>query len=267
MSRRGPFPLRLISTVRRTLSGNLGNRSYYFGNEPKRRRDDWDQDGDTVLLIQGFFQTRQVFEVLEARLRADGFRVISFHLGGMFDNFNTRGIATLARHIAGKIDGLRQRGDLGTLHVVGHSKGGLVARWLVQKEGGAAYVRTVVTLGTPHHGTPTAAIGALGVGLVSRSIWQLFPRSPLIRALNRSPFPKEVRLVSVYSTSDLVCPWSSSVLEDTDGGDVRNVRVQGLGHMDLVTDPFVYGLVVRELLGRPVDSASGPVSSTIAARR
>lgn len=262
MSLRRPSPRRVLSLLRRTLAGNLGNHHYYTRNDPKVRRDDWAEDGDTVLLIQGFFQTRQVMEVLEARLRADGFRVLSFHLGGVFGTLNTRGIATLARHIAGKLEGLRQRGNLRALHIIGHSKGGLVARWLVQKEGGHDYVRTVVTLGTPHHGTPTAAIGALGLGLLSRSIWQLLPHSPLVRSLNRSPFPEAVRLVSVYSTSDLICPWSSSVLSEKDGGDVRNVRVQGLGHMDLVTDPFVYGLVVREILGRPVDSASGPVASS-----
>ena len=39
-----------------------------------------------------------------------------------------------------------------------------------------------------------------------------------------------------------------------------NIQVQGLGHMELVEDPYVYGLLLRELKGRPMDAAAGPVA-------
>jgi pimeloyl-ACP methyl ester carboxylesterase len=42
------------------------------------------------------------------------------------------------------------------VHVVGHSLGGLVARYYVQRLGGDARVHTLVTLGRPHLGTMTA---------------------------------------------------------------------------------------------------------------
>lgn len=255
-------PLAAMARARRLLRGNIGGLRYYVGNTPSRRRDDWSHEGETVLLIQGFLQTRQVLETLEARLRADGYRVLSFHLGGLMNNFNTRGVPTLARMIDGKIRRLREREEMGPIHIIGHSKGGVVARWLVQKEEGWKYTKTVITLGSPHHGTPTAAIGgALGLIFVSRSLWQMFPWSPMVRALNEAAFPPGVRLVSVYSGSDFVCPWRYSVLTARDGADVRNVMVRGLGHMDLVEDPYVYGLLLREIQGRPSDSASGPLAA------
>jgi triacylglycerol esterase/lipase EstA (alpha/beta hydrolase family) len=199
-------------------------------------------------------------QTLERRLRADGFRVISFRLGGLLWNFNTRGVPTLARQIDRKIRRLRERYGIERIHIVGHSMGGLVGRYLVQESGGDDYTATVITLGSPHHGTPTAFFGAgLGLLLVSRAMWQLFPMSPLVKRLNEKPFPAGCRLVSVYSKNDLVCPWRSSVLSSQDGGDVRNVLVKGLGHMQLVEDPWVYGLILRELVVRPVDPASGPV--------
>tara|TARA_Y100001968_G_scaffold328679_1_gene376335 strand:- start:2912 stop:3631 length:720 start_codon:yes stop_codon:yes gene_type:complete len=224
--------------------------------------DDSADEGDTVVLVQGFMQTRRVMETLEQRLRSDGFRVVSFHLGGLLGNFNTRGIGSLAELIDQKLRRLRDREDIGTVHVIGHSKGGLIARYLVQCGGGAEYISTVITLGTPHHGTPVAALG-MGVGLflVSRSIWQLVPSSPLIRELNGMPFPEGVRLVSVYSTADIVCPYQRSMLTVEDGSDVRNVLIRGLGHMDLVEDPHVYGLVLRELVHKPTDPAGGPMLS------
>jgi triacylglycerol lipase len=177
-------------------------------------------------------------------------------------NFNTRGVPTLARRISRKLQRLREGRDIGRVHIVGHSMGGLVGRYLVQEEGGGEYIDTVITLGSPHQGTPTAFIGAgLGLLLVSHAMWQLFPMSPLVRRLNEGRFPEGCRLVSVYSEQDLVCPWRSSVLGTLDGQDVRNVLVKGLGHMQLVEDPWVYGLILRELVERPVDPASGPLST------
>ena len=246
--------------VARTFAGNIGSLRYYVG-DATARRDDAGLPGETVLLIQGFFQTRRVMETLETRLRADGYRVISFHLGCLLGNFNTRGIPALASLIDAKVRRLRERYGIDKLHVIGHSKGGVVARWLVQKAGGHDYARTVITLGSPHHGTPTAAIGAgLGLLFVSRSLWQLFPRSPLIRELRDGAIPGAIRLVSVYSRSDVVCPWMYSVLTPRDGEDVRNVIVRGLGHMALVEDPYVYGLILRELKDRPRDLATGPLA-------
>ena len=240
--------------------GNVGTLRYYVG-DMEHRRDDFCQSGETVLLIQGFFQTRRVMRTLERRLRADGFRVISFHLGGLFNNFNTRGVPTLARMIDGKIRRLLDREQFGPIHIIGHSKGGVVARFLVQQAGGADYTRTVVTLGSPHKGTPVAALGAgLGLLMVSRSLWQMMPRSPLVKSMNSQPFPSHVRLASVYSSADVICPYTYSILTAGDGEDVRNILVRGLGHMALVEDPFVYGLILRELKGRPTDIASGPVA-------
>jgi triacylglycerol esterase/lipase EstA (alpha/beta hydrolase family) len=137
----------------------------------------------------------------------------------------------------------------------------VVARYLVQQAGGAEYTKTVVTLGSPHKGTPVAVLGAgLGLLMVSRSLWQMVPSSSLVRSMNSQPFPGHVRLASVYSSGDFVCPYNYSILTVGDGEDVRNILVRGLGHMALVEDPFVYGLILRELKGRPTDSASGPVA-------
>jgi triacylglycerol lipase len=254
-----PSPLSVARSVRHSFASNVGSPRYYMG-DARDRRDDAGLPGECVLLIQVFFQTRRVMETLEQRLRADGYRVISFHLGGLLGNFNTRGVHTLAAHIERKMERLRERYGIEHVHVIGHSMGGLVARYLVL-QGNHDWVRTVITLGSPHHGTPVAALGAgLGLLVVSRGLWQLFPFSGLVRDMKAQPVPASVRLVSVYSTGDLICPYSYSVLTPRDGDDVRNILVKGMGHMGLVEDPWVYGLVLRELKDRPHDSASGPVA-------
>jgi triacylglycerol lipase len=47
--------------------------------------------------------------------------------------------------------------------LIAHSLGGLDARYALAKLGLASRVRSLVTVGTPHHGTPLAAIGEAGV--------------------------------------------------------------------------------------------------------
>lgn len=256
------LPLKIARALGRAATGNVGAARYYVGDVGERRDDFGDPGGDAVLLIQGFFQTRQVMATLEERLRADGYRVVSFHMGGLLNNFNTRSIPTLARLIDTKVRRLLDRTGAQDIHIIGHSMGGLVARYLVQNAGGSEYTRTVITLGTPHHGTGTAALGAgLGLLFVSRALWQLFPVSPFVSELKKGRFPGHVRLVSVYSRGDLICPWERSVLTPGDGEDVRNVAVTRLGHMGLVEDPYLYGLILRELKDRPLDTSGGPVAA------
>ncbi len=238
-------PLDIARSVGHVVSANLGApRHYYRKRVP--RQDDFHLEGETVLLIHGFWQTRGVMEVLEERLRADGYHVLSFDLGGFLGYFNSRGIPTLARRISAKLQRLEERGDYGRLHIIGHSKGGLVGRYLVSVLDWHRRVDTLITLGSPHHGTPTAVLG-LFTGVVSHSVWQMLPNSSFMRTLHAHPIPATTRFVSIYSKGDLVCPWRYSELTSSDGEDVHNVVVAGLGHMDLVDDPWIYGLIVRQL--------------------
>ena len=232
----------------RALRDQLGSlRSVYSRNNKIVRRDDFAKHEETVLLLHGFFQTRNVWEVMEDRLRYDGFGVFSFDLGGIM-GLNTRRPRELSELVAEKIERICQRTGLKSFHIVGHSKGGLIARDYVQHLGGAPRVKSVVTLGTPHHGTPTAAIGVtlMGMGLLSRSPWDLLPNSAYVRRLKEDVFPADVPLVSIHSRHDVVCPWWASVLVPKPGEtSVKNRPVQGVGHTALTYDPGVY-LIVRQ---------------------
>lgn len=238
------------SGVYKATKGQLGSirQIYLHGNRIHARRD-FDRFDEHVLLLHGFFQTRTIFEVMEDRLRHDGYGCMSFDLGGLMGRFNSRPIDGIARLVGDKVERLADRYGFEAVHIIGHSKGGLVARRWVQHGGGLRRVKSVTTLGTPHHGTPTAALGfAMGLGAVSSNPRELLPRSPIVRALARDTFPAHVPLASVYSTSDLVCPWWCSVLRPRTGEEsMENVEVAGLGHSELCWDPGVYGIVRARL--------------------
>ncbi len=114
---------------------------------------------------------------------------------------------------------------LGPLTIVGHSKGGLIAAYYVKKLGGWRRTRAVVTLGTPHNGTPMAYLG-LPVGFFARSLWQLYPGSPFLRRLADGPWPGEVRLVSLWSRDDGAAPFPAAVLDTHGLPHLVNVEVE-----------------------------------------
>ncbi|TVQ90997.1 MAG: alpha/beta fold hydrolase [Deltaproteobacteria bacterium] len=230
--------------------GQLGSiRGVYLHGNAIETRHDLDAFDQHVLLLHGFFQTRAIFATMEQRLRQDGFGVVSFDLGGILGRFNSVGIDPLGQMIGEKIERLCVRYGLRGVHVIGHSKGGLVARRWVQHLGGVKRVRSVITLGTPHHGTPTAIAGfALGIATLSPNPRELLPRSPLVQALAQDAFPSHIPLTSVYSRHDLVCPWWCSVLHPRPFEEhLSNVEVLGPGHSELCNDPHVYAIVLERL--------------------
>ncbi len=238
------------SRAYRYLRGQLGSiREVYARGNSVVRHGDLGRRQQTVLLLHGFMQTRAVWQVMEDRLRYDGYGVFSFDLGGLFYRFNTKPIGELSAHISEKVEGICRRYGFESFHVVGHSKGGLVARHWVQHHGGDRRVRSLTTLGTPHHGTPTALLGVALLGAFTRSPLQMLPRSGLVKRLARDTFPGHIPLTSVYSKGDLVCPYWASVLRPRQGDTaMRNHELtKRIGHTELAHDPEAYVVVRGEL--------------------
>ena len=242
------FPPARAYELARDQLGSI--RQIYLRSNRIVRRGDFADYDETVLLLHGFFQTRNVWEVMEDRLRYDGYGVFSFDLGGLFSRFNTRNIGELAETIAAKIEGVCGRYGLDRFHIVGHSKGGLIARHYIQHHGGDRRAKSLVTLGTPHHGTPTALIGLwlMAGGVLSRSPYDMLPNSRFVKLLKRDSFPAGIPITSIYSKHDLVCPSPSAMLRPRPGeSSMKNVVVQHVGHTALAYDPGVYRVVRNEL--------------------
>jgi triacylglycerol lipase len=142
--------------------------------------------------------------------------------------------------------------------VVGYSAGGVVARLWVRDRGGAKVTRRILTLGSPHHGTSQAALGAEFAGGCSKACQQLVPDSDLLRRLNAGDeTPAGPLWVTVRSTSDqVVTPVDSAALDGA-----LNVVVQDLcpgstvAHGDLPGNPVVLATLTSAL---GVDLAQAP---------
>lgn len=189
--------------------------------------------GTPILLVHGMVDNRAIFTVLKRRLRRRGFgRVSTINYSPV-----TNDIRQAARDLAVEVEALVAETGFERIHVVGHSLGGLIARYYVQRLGGDERVHTLVTLGSPHEGTLTAHL--LPVQLCR----QLRPGSELYAEL-ASPVERcRTRFVAYWSDLDqMILPHDSGRLEHADLS-ARNVRVHGVGHMSLPLD----GQVVHEI--------------------
>jgi triacylglycerol lipase len=179
--------------------------------------------GTPILLVHGLVDNRSVFAVLRRGLRRRGFgRVLGFNYSPL-----TTDVRVAAALLSAHIEALCAETGYERLHVIGHSMGGLVARYYVQRLGGDERVHTLVTLGSPHNGTLPARL------LPHRLAGQLRPGSDVIRELAAPAASCRTRFLAVWSDLDqMMLPKTAARIEHPDLI-ARNLLVRGVGHMSL----------------------------------
>src|SRR3712207_3858447 len=205
-----------------------------------------------VLLVHGLVDNRSIFTAMRRGLRRRGFAsVCTWNYSPMLGDA-ARGAADLGR----EIERICARTGHDRIHVVGHSLGGLIARYHLQRQDGAQRIQSLVTLGTPHEGSVLAHL------LPTPLVRQLRPGSPLLRELAEPAPGFSTPLTAVYSDLDqLVLPTSAARCDHPDLG-ARNVLVRGVGHMSLPFSRSVVDEVAATLAG--LRGASAPTAEPAA---
>ncbi|MFF4469277.1 esterase/lipase family protein [Streptomyces sp. NPDC001599] len=183
-----------------------------------------------VVLLHGFIDNRSVFLLLRRSLAQHGRHEIeSLNYSPL-----TCDIRTAAELLGRHIEEICERTGSEQVDVVGHSLGGLIARYYVQRLGGDLRVRTLVTLGTPHTGTKVVPLAN-----AHPIVRQMRPGSAVIEELARPAPGCHTRFVSFWSDLDRVMdPLETACLDHPDLS-VQNVRVSGIGHLALPVHPAV----------------------------
>jgi pimeloyl-ACP methyl ester carboxylesterase len=121
-------------------------------------------------------------------------------------------------------DTLEQEYEGAEIVVVGHSMGGMVARYFVEKLGYEEQVDRILTFGSPHQGTLIAVPFGLPI-LGSKGARDLSPGSQFLRTLNEPGLADGVEYCAVYTLNDpMMIPRKNAALPETRGCD-RNIRV------------------------------------------
>ena len=179
--------------------------------------------GTPILLVHGMVDNRSVFALLRRELRRRGFtRVLAWNYSPL-----TSDVRVAAERLSARVEAICAQTGYERLHVIGHSMGGLIARYYVQCLGGDERVHTLVTLGSPHNGTRQARL------LPHPVARQLRPGSDVIREL-AAPAPRcDTRFLAVWSDLDqMMAPTTAARIEHPDLS-ARNLLVRGVGHLSL----------------------------------
>ena len=185
--------------------------------------------GTPIILIHGVVDNRSIFTVLRRALRGRGFsRTYALNYSPLTDD-----IPSVAQRLAESIEEVCAETGYERVHIIGHSMGGIIGRYYVQRLGGDVRVHTLVTLGTPHQGTFGARFIPWPV------IRQLRYASPVLGELAEPAPHCRTRFIAIWSDLDqIVVPQRNARISHPDLRS-RNVLFRGIGHMSLPVDPRV----------------------------
>ena len=179
--------------------------------------------GTPILLVHGIVSNRSIFTLL--RRGPDPARLLQ-RLRDELPTVATDVRAAAAR-LSVEVERIVEETGFERIHIIGHSLGGLIARYYVTRLGGDARVHTLVTLGTPHEGSVRRVCRA------DPLMQQMRPgQRPDARARPAGAgLPHAVhRLLVRQRPGDP--PPAHAALRHRDLG-ARNVRLHGAGHLTL----------------------------------
>jgi len=207
--------------------------------------------GTPIILVHGLVDNRSIFTLLRRTLRRRGFgRILTLNYSPF-----TQDVRSVATRLGTLVEEICEETGYERVHVIGHSLGGVVARYYVQRLGGDARVHTLCTLGSPHAGTYAARLLPQGV------VAQLRPGSELMQELAEPAPGCRTRFVAFWSDLDhVIVPQRSAEIAHPDLI-VRNVPLRGVGHMSLP----IHRRVVHEIttLLAQLDEAGSTLSAGV----
>jgi pimeloyl-ACP methyl ester carboxylesterase len=208
-----------------------------------------------ILLVHGLIDNRSIFTVLRTSLARRGFGSIAAVNYSPFEG----DVRVLAARLAEQVERLVEESGYERIHLIGHSLGGIVARYYVTRLGGDERVHTLVTLGSPHGGSVLGYLVPAGIPA------QLRPGSALVREL-AAPVPGcRTRFIAYWSDLDeLVFPQRNAAIRHPDL-QVQNIALHGVGHASLPNVPSVARGIADALAqldpeGRTVTPGATPIA-------
>lgn len=185
-----------------------------------------------VIVLHGYAMNRANFLALALRLRRAGLGPV---LG--FEYWTLGRVAAGARQLGWFIDDVLARTGATSVDVIGHSMGGVVARYYVAFAGGDGRVRHLITIGSPHAGTE---LSAMGVGYATR---ELVLGSQLTTRLGSAPPPQHTRTTVILSRGDALVPGGQQPL--VPGAEL--LIYDDLGHISLLASRRVAAEIIARL--------------------
>ena len=195
-----------------------------------------------VLLVHGYGANKSNWLFISRYLAQAGFeRVHALNYNPL-----TADIPQLAERCAQRAEELKAHFGVDRIHIIGHSLGGIIARYAVQVHG-LRGVDVCITVASPHggvrmarYGSPMAAVSPFASGL------QLRPDSSVMTMLRSSARPLSTRFVAYYSNLDLIVPARRAMIIEPDLS-ATNILVKDHGHLSIMLSRRLATSIVDQL--------------------
>ncbi|MGK4580527.1 esterase/lipase family protein [Kitasatospora sp. HPMI-4] len=210
-----------------------------------------------VVLVHGTFANGTVsWNTIAPALAGDGYCVFALTYGAVPGVPLLRAVAPVAdsaQQLSVFVDGVLAATGAGQVDIVGHSQGGMMPRYYLKFDGGAAKVHTLVGLAPSNHGTTLDGLFTLAksfpgaLDLIGAGCPACADQAVGSDALNRlnaggDTLPGVTYWVIATRYDEVVTPYQSQFLS---GSGVHDVTVQNLcptnipGHLLMIADPVV----------------------------
>ncbi|HEY6040235.1 MAG TPA: alpha/beta fold hydrolase [Kofleriaceae bacterium] len=185
-----------------------------------------------IIVLHGYAMNRANFALLAYRLRNAGLGPIYG-----FEYWTLGRVAAGARQLGWFVDEVRAATGADKVDLVGHSMGGVVARYYAALAGGHAAVDHVITIGSPHAGTD---VGGFGIGHPAR---ELVLGSKLIQRMQAAPVA--TKLTTILSEADALVPAS----KQPEIAGAERIVYDDLGHVAMLGSRRVARDIIERLRG------------------
>jgi triacylglycerol lipase len=195
-----------------------------------------------VLLVHGYGANKSNWLFLKRYLRGAGFERVHALNYNPFRN----DIPELAERCAERAAELKAHFGVPRIHIIGHSLGGIIARYAVQVVG-LEGVSVCISVASPHNGVRLARYGSLvaELGPLDAGL-QLRPDSPVMALLHRTARPLPTQFVAYYSNLDLVVPARRAMILEPELA-ATNILVKDQGHLSIMLSRRLAASVVDQL--------------------
>ena len=185
-----------------------------------------------VIVLHGYAMNRANFVALAYRLKRAGLGPV---FGFEYWTLGRTGAA--ARQLALFVDHVLAQTGARQVDIIGHSMGGIVARYYVTLAGGDGKVANLITLGSPHYGTDVSKVG---IGYAMR---ELFVGSKMLQRMFAAPPPTRTHTTVIWSRADALVPAASQ--PHVPGAD--EIVYDDLGHVSLLASKRVADEIISRL--------------------
>lgn len=196
-------------------------------------------DAYPVLLIHGYINNAGAMFALYDELARQGYGVYTVNLEPVHGDIDRH-----AARIEARVEGILESSGADRVTLVAHSMGGLAARAYLRAFPNAP-VGQLITLGSPHQGTPAAytAWGKAGKQMRPGSAWLAELARYESQRLAGSGARWPCAITTLYSHDDNIAfPQHCARLEGA-----REIAIAGVGHMSMPMSRRVARLVIAEL--------------------